>query len=109
MKPFTFVFKDFTEWWKYLTKAALHLGKGIARILFAVTFGLTSIVVHLWRKACGFVGKYPNIALGGFIVITGIVWLLTFVSMRSRAVGAECQRDSIAWKYKEFKEQHGYE
>lgn len=109
MKPFTFVFKDFTDWWKYFAKAALHLGKGVTRIIFAVVFGLTSIVVHLWRCACKFIGKYPNIALGSFIVITAMIWLLTFVSMRARAVGAEQQRDFIAWQYQDFKNNHGYE
>jgi len=109
MKPFTFVFKDFTEWWKYLTKSALHLVKGMARILFAVVFGLTSIVVHLWRKACGFVGKYPNIALGAFIVVVAFVWIVMFASNRATIKGLEHQRDSIAWQYQNFKESHGYE
>lgn len=56
-----------------------------------------------------FVGNNPAVAVGGFVFIVAITWLLTFVSMRARAVGAEMQRDSIAWQYQNFKEKHGYE
>lgn len=109
MKDFTYIFKDFREWRKYLWSAVKHLGKGVARILFAVVFGLTSIVVHLWRKACRFVGKYPNIALGAFIVVVASVWLVMFASNRATIKGLEHQRDSIAWQYDNFKSSHGYE
>lgn len=109
MKEFSYIFKDFTEWRKYLTKAAMHLCKGIARMAFAVVFGIVSVFIHLWRAACRFVGKYPNIALGGFIVVVAFVWIVMFASNRATVKGLEAQRDSITWQYQNFKESHGYE
>jgi hypothetical protein len=55
------------------------------------------------------VSNNPKVTLCAFVVIAALVWLLTFVKMECRAVGAENQRDSIAWQYQDFKEKHGYE
>lgn len=79
------------------------------RVLTSIFFGIVSLLVWLWRSAVSLVGRFPNIALGAFIVIACLVWVLTFVSMRVRAVGAEHQRDSVSWEYSQFKESHGYE
>lgn len=84
-------------------------GWGLKRMLTCVIFGIVSLLVWGWRYACKFVGKYPNIALGGFIVIVTLVWFVTFVKMRHRAVSAEYQRDHVVWQFTDFKRQHGYE
>ena len=109
MKKFTFVFKDFTEWRRFLWRAVMHLLKGIARIIFAVVFGLWSLLVHAWRASVSWVGRYPNIALGGFIVVAVLIFVLMFARNRAKVLGLESQRDSIAWQYQAFKESHGYE
>jgi len=103
------LFESWKAWWQAVVSGVRETALGIWHFLSALFFGVVSAIVWLWRKAVGFVGEYPNIALGAFIAITCIVWVLTFVSMRVRAVGAECQRDSIAYQYQTFKEQHGYE
>ena len=103
------IFESFKEWWSFTRNGFAKFGLGLAKIVASVVLGIASVMVWLWRKCVSLVGKYPNIALGTFIVITCIVWLLTFVKMRSRAVGAESQRDQIAWQYKQFKTSHGYE
>ena len=109
MRKCTFVFTDFAEWRKYLWNAVKHLCKGVVRIVFAVVFGIWSIIVHAWRAACRWVGKYPSIALGGFLVITAIVIVMLLARNKAMVVGLETQRDSIAWQYQNFKESHGYE
>ena len=103
------IFGSFSEWLKYLWSAAKKFGKGFARIVFALVFGVCSIFVHVWRAMVRFVGKYPAISLASFFCIVIIVYVLTFVKMRHRAVSAEDQRNLISWQFKEFKKQHGYE
>lgn len=82
---------------------------GICRIITAIILGIASVFAWLWRCICSFVSNNPKVTLCAFVVIAALVWLLTFVNMRCRAVGAENQRDSIAWQYQNFKEKHGYE
>ena len=53
-----------------------------------------------------FTGNYPNIVLGASIVVAVLVWVLTFTSMRARAVGAEHQRDSLSYELSKFTEMY---
>ena len=50
---------------------------------------------------------YPNIALGGGLVIIAVVWVLTFASMRAKTVGAEHQRDSLSYELSKYTELFG--
>ena len=109
MRKSKLIFESFNEWWQYIKKSLWYLLKGVTTIILSVVCGVFSFLLYVWRSVCRFIGKYPNIALGGFIAIAAIVWLLTFVKMRHRAVSAEEQRDSIAWQYTDFKQNHGYE
>ena len=102
------LFQSWHQWKVCMMSGIKKFSWGFMRIITCIILGIISIFAWLWRCACRFVGKYPNIALGGFIVIAVVVWLMTFVSMRVRAVGAEHQRDSIAWQYQDFKNRHGY-
>lgn len=103
------LFENWHQWKVCMVSGLKSFAWGFARIVSCIVLGIVSIFVWLWRFTCKLVGKYPNIALGAFIVIAAIIWLLTFVSMRARAVGAEQQRDFIAWQYQDFKNNHGYE
>ena len=103
------LFETWKSWKVCFLSGVKNFLWGLARIVTCIIFGIISLLVWLWNCACRWVGRHPNVALGGFIVVAVVVWVLTFVSMRTRAVGAELQRDSIAWKYQEFKMNHGYE
>ena len=103
------LFESFRQWRVCMASGVRNACWGVTRIVTGFILGIVSILVWIWRVCCRFVGKYPNVALGGFIVIVFIVWMLTFVKMRTRAVGAEHQRDSIAWQYQNFKTSHGYD
>ena len=105
----TFIFKSFSEWRKFLWKAVKNLLIGVINTLISLVMGIVSVLVYLWQVACRFIGRNPGISLGAFFFLMFVVWTLTFVSMRTRAIGAESQRDSICWKYQQFKETHGYE
>ncbi len=82
---------------------------GVVRFFHTLVMGIVSMFVKAWRWTARMVSAYPDIALGGFIVCLILVWVATFVGMRTRAVGAESQRDKIAYEYMIFKEEHGYE
>ena len=103
------LFHSWHQWKVCMVSALKNAAWGITKIISGIFLGIISLIVWLWHLACKWVGKHPNIALGGFIVVAVLVWVLTFVSMRSRAMGAEFQRDSIAYQYQKFKEGHGYE
>lgn len=102
-------FTSLREWRGCANEAALHCLKFIHLTSKVVVIGLLSLFRAAWRFMTRQVGNYPSIALGGFLVAFFLVWLLTFASMRARAVSAEDRCCSIAYEYKLFKEQHGYE
>lgn len=103
------IFENFREWWSFTRNGFTKFVIGLAKLMASVVLGIASLAVWLWRKCVSLVGKYPQIALGGFIVIVFCVWLLMYASTKAKIVGLEGQRDSIAWQYKDFKETHGYE
>ena len=82
---------------------------GIVRIISDILLGIVSVFVWLWKCAVRWVGKYPQIALGAFIFVLLVVTLLMWASKKATETGLTAQRDSIAWQYQNFKEQHGYE
>lgn len=96
------LFETRKDWWTYTYKSTSGLVVSVFRLLWSVINGLLSLLVWLWRLLVRFVGRNPDIALGAFIVIAVVVWLLTFVGMRARAVGAEHQRDSISYELSKF-------
>lgn len=75
---------------------------GLLRIITCVILGILSIIRYLWRLFVAFVRRNPIIAIGGFVTVIIFTWLLTFVQMRSRAVGAEHQRDSLSYELSKF-------
>ena len=102
----------FTSWhsWLVCMKSGLKsLGWGFCRIVTCIVLGIVSLIVAAWRAVVRAVGKYPNIALGTFIVVLLIVVLLMWANNRATENGLVAQRDAIAWQYHNFKETHGYE
>lgn len=103
------LFESWHQWKVCFLAGCKNFAWGTMRIITCIILGVVSIIAWLWKMACLFVEKNAKVALAGFIVIAVLIWLLTFVSMRARAVGAENQRDQIAWQYQDFKNNHGYE
>ena len=102
-------FETFGEWWQCVKSAAVHLGKFLCRLAQVVFIGLWSLLCALWRRVVRRVGDYPQTALVAFLVALLFTWLLTFVSMRARAVTAEDKCDSVSWQFMQFKEKYGYD
>ena len=103
------LFDSWHQWKVCFLSGCKKFGWGTMRIVTCIILGVLSIVRWLWRMMVRFVSGYPEISIGAAVVIALVVWLITFTSMRARAVGAECQRDSISWEYYQFKKGHGYE
>lgn len=102
------IFNSFKAWLESMEEGLRDFGYGLWEIVTSIILGIVSLLVYLWKQAAKFIGKYPNFALGGFIVIGSVIWILTFVSLKAKAVGAESQRDSISYEFSQFKEEHGY-
>jgi len=103
------LFGSVKEWYMYMWNVIRQFFLSIACFVFGIVSGIVSVLVWIWRKAVGMVSRFPNIALGTFLVIICVTWLLWFAKYRATKVGLESQRDSIAWQYQSFREGHGYE
>lgn len=103
------LFDNWKQWLTCFAAAWKSFLWGIVRIISDILLGIVSIFVWLWKCAVRWVGKYPQIALGAFIVIVLLIWLLMYASKKATENGLTAQRDSIAWQYQNFKETHGYE
>lgn len=102
------LFDSWHQWKVCFLSGCKKAAWGIGRIITCLLLGVLSVIRWLWRLLVGFVRREPAISVGAFVVMACLVWVVTFVSMRARAVGAEQQRDSISYEYSQFKESHGY-
>ncbi len=96
------LFDDFHQWLTCLLAGVRKFCWGIFRIVTCLIGAVLSLLRALWRRMVRFTGNYPNIVLGAAIVVVALVWVLTFASMRARAVGAEHQRDSLSYELSKF-------
>ena len=101
-------FESLSAWWQCAKSACIHLVKFLWQLLQVVFVGLASLSCALWRRLVRAVGNYPTAALTIFLLAVLFTWFVTFVSMRSRAVVAECQLGKVSYEYAQFKESHGY-
>ena len=92
------LFDNFRQWRVCLLPGVTKMVWGICRITTCIVLGIISIIVWLWRKLIDFVGLNPKFSIITALIVIALVWLLTFVNMRARAVGAEHQRDGgVHW------------
>jgi uncharacterized membrane protein len=89
------IFVNVKEWWLYVKSAAIHLAKGIARIVYAVVIGVVSVIVWLWRLLVGWVCKYPTSAISTALVVFLTVITVLYASYRARIVTTEHELDSV--------------
>ena len=102
-----FLFDDFHQWLTCLMTGIKKFLWGLVRIFTCLIGAVLSLLRALWRKMVRFVGMYPNIALGGGLVLMAIVWVLTFAPMRAKTVGSEHQRDSLFYELSKYTELFG--
>ena len=96
------LFDDFHQWLTCLLAGIKKFCWGVFRIVTCLIGAVLSLLRALWRRVVKFVGMYPNIAVSIALVVIALVWVLTFASMRVRAVGAEHQRDSLSYELSKF-------
>lgn len=96
------LFENLRQWRVCFCAGVSKMVWGICRIITAIVLGIVSILVWLWRKLTDFVGLNPKFSIITAVIIVILVWLFTFVNMRSRAVGAEHQRDSLSYELSKF-------
>lgn len=96
------LFENFRQWRVCFSAGVSKMVWGICRIITAIVLGIVSILVWLWRKIVDFVGVNPKFSIATALIVIVLVWLLTFVNMRARAVGAEHQRDSLSYELSKF-------
>ena len=97
-----YLFDNWHQWKVCFLSGCSKAIWGIGRIITCLLFGILSIIRYLWRLFVAFVRQNPAIAIVGFIIIIILTWLLTFMQMRARTVGAEHQRDSISYELSKY-------
>ena len=96
------MFDSWQSWRVCMLSALKKFVWGLLRLVLFTIGGLLSIIRAVWRACVGFVREYPNIALGGAIVICAIVWLLSFAQGRANLKTAEFQRDSLSYELSKY-------
>lgn len=96
------MFDSWQSWRVCMWSAFRKLICGLSRLVLFTIGGLLSIIRWVWRTCVGFVREYPNIALGGAIVICFAVWMFTFAQGRASLKTAEFQRDSLSYELSKF-------
>lgn len=103
------LFDSWHQWKVCFLSGCKNFAWGLARIITCIILGVASIIRAIWRAMVGWVERYPNIALGAFIVFALLLWLVMYARNKAIETGLTAQKDSIAWQYQDFKEKHGYE
>lgn len=96
------MFDSWQSWRICMWSAFKKFVWGLLRLVIFTIGGLLSLIRGAWRACVGWVRNYPNIALGGAIVICVIVWLLSFAQGRASLKTAEFQRDSLSYELSKF-------
>ena len=91
------LFESFHQWKVCILSGLKNAGWGIWRIITCMVFGFISLCKYLFERLAAAVSKYPKAAIVIFIVVTTVIWVVTFTSGRARALTAEHQRDSIGY------------
>ena len=80
--------------------------QGIGKFLYAIVFGLLSIIRWLWRLTVAGVKKYPKSAIVISLVAIFVVWLCMYVHYHSKVVIAEHQRDSTSYRLQQYEQMY---
>jgi len=96
------MFDSWQSWRVCMWSAFRKFVWGLVRMVLFTIGGLLSVIRGVWRTCVGFVREYPNIALGGSIVICVVVWLLSFAYGRASLKTAEFQRDSLSYELSKY-------
>lgn len=101
-----FIF-SLSEWWDYVKNACVHFVKGVARILFAIVFGVVSFFVWIGKLIEAFCRRETVAAIVIGVIFLGMTfgWVFTFTKERHAAVTAQHKADSLAYdlsKYTQF-------
>lgn len=101
------LFDSWHQWKVCFREGCKKMVWGIIRIITCVILGLLSIIRWLWQFFIAFVKKNTAIAVGVFLVVILLTWLLTFMKMRVQVVGTEHQRDSLSYELSKFTQMYG--
>ena len=96
------MFDSWQSWRVCMWSAFRKLICGLSRLVLFTIGGLLSLIRGVWRTCVGSVRDYPDIALGGAIVICFAVWILTFAQARVGQKTLEYQRDSLSYELSKF-------
>lgn len=95
-------FDTFKQWWMCLLYSLELLVTGLGKLMYALVFGVLSVFRWLWNLTVIAVKEFPKAAIIVAIAAIFFTWMFTFVRYRARVSAAEFQRDSTAFRLKQF-------
>jgi Na+/melibiose symporter-like transporter len=93
------IFESLAQWWGCTVSAFRHIGKGVARLLYAIVIGIVSLFVWIGKQIEAFCKREPVAAgiIAAVFLLMSVGWIYTFTRERHATVVAQHKADSLAY------------
>lgn len=92
------LFDGWHNWSSYIGKAIVGLVKCLVSIVYAIVFGLITLLVYIFKQIKRFVVAYPVPVLS-FLCVVLLLWVLfLFVNYSAKLKTCQMERDSVAYE-----------
>ena len=92
------LFDGWHNWSSYIEKAIVGLVKCLVSIVYAVVFGLITLLVYIFKQIKRFVVAYPVPVLS-FLCVVLLLWVLfLFANYSAKLKTCQMERDSVAYE-----------
>ena len=95
-------FDTFKQWWMCFRYSLELIFKGVCKMIYALVFGLLSVIWWLWKVLVDAVKKYPKTTILISVLAMYLVWLFMFAHYRTLLSKTEHSRDSVSYRLQEF-------
>lgn len=93
-----FLFDGWHDWSSYIGKAIVGLVKCLVSIVYAIAFGLITLLVYIFKQIKRFVVAYPVPVLSFLCVVLLLCVLFLFANYSAKLKTCQMERDSVAYE-----------
>lgn len=98
----TILFDSWHQWKVCFLSGCSKFAWGLARIVSCIILGVASIICWLWQLLLRAVSRYPVPFVCAAAAACFAAWCLTYVSMKGQVAAAQDNRDSMAYKLRQY-------
>lgn len=92
------LFDGWHDWSSYIGKAIVGLAKCLVLIVYAIAFGLITLLVYIFKQIKRFVVAYPVLVLSFLCVVLLLCVLFLFANYSAKLKTCQMERDSVAYE-----------